>query len=66
MFLKPKPGLVVRDPVTKFPLPAEGREVQPTSYWMRRVAAGDVELVEAPVESTLEDSYRSDSDEVKP
>lgn len=65
MFVKPAPGLLVRDPVTKFPLPAEGREVQPTSYWMRRIASGDVELTEAPEESALEDSYHHDSDEVK-
>lgn len=66
MFVKPAAGLLVRDPQTKFPLPAEGREVQPTSYWLRRVASGDVELVEAPEESAIEDSYRSDSDEVNP
>ena len=51
MFVKPAPGLLVRDPDTKFPLPAEGREVQPTSYWTRRVACGDVELAEAPAEN---------------
>lgn len=51
MYVKPAPGLIVRDPVTKFPLPAAGREVQPTSYWLRRVAAGDVELTEAPTEN---------------
>lgn len=68
VFLKPAPGRTVRDPVTKFPLPAEGREVQPSSYWLRRVASGDAMLAEAPApeESTLEDSYRSDSDEVIP
>jgi len=56
MFVKPAPGLQVRDPVTKFPLPPEGREVQPTSYWLRRVASGDVELTEpaAPVSQSEE------------
>lgn len=75
MFLKPKPGLVVRDPVTKFPLPAEGRDVQMTSYWQRRLDSGDVEVppppaapapTQEPEDPTLEDSYHSDSDEVKP
>lgn len=68
MFVKPAPRLLVRDPQTKFPLPAEGREVQSTSYWLRRVASGDVELTEAPTpeESASKDSYRPDSDEVNP
>lgn len=43
------PGLVVRDPVTREPLSAEG-EVKPMStYWTRRQADGDV-LV-APTEA---------------
>ena len=46
MRVKPKAGLVVRDPVTKFSLPPEGREVQPSAYWLRRLTAGDVVPVE--------------------
>lgn len=41
-FLIPKPGLVVRDPDTLQALPAEGAEVPLSSYWNRRLAAGDV------------------------
>ncbi|WP_231512060.1 DUF2635 domain-containing protein [Paucibacter sp. KBW04] len=42
------PGLVVRDPITREPLIADG-EVKPMStYWTRRQADGDV-LV-APIE----------------
>lgn len=49
-YLVPKPGFVVRDPVTKTPLPAEGREVAMTTYWLRRLREGDV-LEGAPVKS---------------
>lgn len=47
--MKPKLGLVVRDPHSKQPLPESGREVQPTSYWLRRLADGDVVEVAPPV-----------------
>lgn len=75
MFVKPKLGLRVMDPDTWQPLAPEGREVQRTSWWMRRLASGDVVRVDetpAPAlvrlveEPPLEDSYYSDSDEVKP
>jgi hypothetical protein len=67
MFVKPKPGLTVRDPDTRAALPPEGREVQPTTWWLRRVKSGDVVITEAPIEeSALEDSYHSDSDEATP
>ena len=76
MFVKPAPGLVVRDPVTKFPLPAEGREVQLSSYWQRRLNSGDVVAIPSPAPLTLgsvalfpasdKDPYHYDSDEVKP
>lgn len=41
----------VRDPATKRPLPAEGKEVRESSFWLRRLADGDVVLaqVEEPV-----------------
>ncbi|AGC43258.1 hypothetical protein MYSTI_01927 [Myxococcus stipitatus DSM 14675] len=42
MFVKPKPGALVRDPVTRQPLPVEGREVPENSFWLRRLAVGDV------------------------
>lgn len=41
MIVKPaEPGAVIRDPVTKQRLPAEGAEVPDTSYWIRRTLAG--------------------------
>jgi hypothetical protein len=42
MFVKPAPGLKVRNPVTKRHLPLEGAEVPESTYWVRRLAAGDV------------------------
>ncbi|MDB5822174.1 MAG: hypothetical protein JWR21_878 [Herminiimonas sp.] len=42
MFVKPAPGLVIRDPDLKDLLPAEGREVPASDYWHRRVLDKDV------------------------
>lgn len=42
MYLKPAQGLIVRDPHTRQPLPAEGREVQLNEWWARRLRVGDV------------------------
>jgi hypothetical protein len=48
MFVKPAPGLKVRDPVKKDYLPVSGRNVPDTSiYWTRRVQFGDV-VIETP------------------
>ena len=47
MRVKPAPGLLVRDPISKRPLPPEGAEVPESSYWVRRVASGDVVVVQA-------------------
>lgn len=41
--VKPAPGLVVRDPATRQPLPADGGEVPDTTFWRRRLADGDVQ-----------------------
>lgn len=45
MFVKAKKGLKVRDPKTKRHLPDEGKEVPESSFWLRRLNAGDVVLV---------------------
>jgi hypothetical protein len=46
IFIKPAaPGLKVRKPVNGY-LAAEGEEVNADSYWLRRMADGDV--IEAP------------------
>lgn len=50
MFVKPKPGLKVREPNPPYAhIPEEGKEVPADSYWMRRVRDGDVIQVEPPV-----------------
>lgn len=46
MKVKPKQGLLVRDPHTRQPLPPEGAEVPDTTHWRRRLASGDVVRVE--------------------
>jgi hypothetical protein len=45
MFVKPAPGLKVRDPDSKLHLPESGKEVHESTYWLRRLADGDVILV---------------------
>lgn len=42
MFVKPAAGRQVPDPERGDALPPEGREVEPTQYWQRRVNDGDV------------------------
>lgn len=42
MFVKPTAGRHVPDPARGDTLPPEGREVEPTQYWHRRVNDGDV------------------------
>ncbi|MBI3452937.1 MAG: DUF2635 domain-containing protein [Rhodospirillales bacterium] len=43
MHIKPSPGVVVRDPYTRRPLPPEGAEVPDhDSFYLRRLTDGDV------------------------
>lgn len=42
-FYRPKPGLVIRDPADGQPLPAQGKAIGWSSYWQRRLDAGDIE-----------------------
>lgn len=48
IFLIPNPGLEVLDPVSRRPLPADGEEVEKTTYWLRRLRDGDVTEGKAP------------------
>lgn len=41
MYVKPAADRVVPDPDRGDNLPAEGREVPETQYWLRRLADGD-------------------------
>ena len=56
MFVKPKPGMLVRDPVTRQPLPAEGADVPEDSYYMRRLVDGDIERVPNAVRDAAEEA----------
>lgn len=48
-WLKPAmPGLIVRDPKTAKPLPAEGALTALTDYWRRRLRDHDVIIVTTP------------------
>lgn len=60
MFVKPTPGRLVRDPVTKIHLPETGAEV-PTGdlYWQRRIAHGDVVEVSSAVASATQQARRA-------
>jgi hypothetical protein len=52
MSVKPAPGLSVRDPVLRDLLPAKGRRVERSEYWLRRLADGDVvDLDATPAEA---------------
>lgn len=43
MRVKPvDPTMIIRDPHTKRPLPAEGGDVPETNFWTRRVLSGEV------------------------
>lgn len=47
MKVKPAiPGAVIRDPQTRQPLPAEGGDVPESSFWIRRLIAGEVVRVD--------------------
>jgi hypothetical protein len=49
MFVKPAPGLKVRDPVSKLHIPETGMEVPEESYWFRRLRSGDVVPASPPL-----------------
>ncbi|MCK9432735.1 MAG: DUF2635 domain-containing protein [Candidatus Omnitrophica bacterium] len=46
-FLKPKEGLLIRDPTTKIILSPEGSLMEMTNFWNRRVLDGTVEIVKS-------------------
>lgn len=44
MFVKPIKGRSVPDPARGDVLPLKGRNVEASSYWFRRKAAGEIEI----------------------
>lgn len=59
MFLKPKEGIIVRDPLTNLPLPSEGKEVNESIYWRRRIQDGDVIVINKKTESSKKQEKKS-------
>lgn len=55
MFIKPMPGVLVRDPVSKELLPPDGRNVEASGFWLRRLAEGAVEVVTTTPHLTADD-----------
>lgn len=49
LHVMPVPGRLVR--LGGLPLPAGGAQVPDTTYWHRRLAEGDVSLVQPPVQT---------------
>lgn len=45
MFVKPIAGRSVPDPARGDLLPADGRNVEESNYWLRRETAGDIRRV---------------------
>jgi hypothetical protein len=49
MKVKPvNPAAVIRDPITKRTLPADGGEVPESNFWIRRLLAGEVVRIDPP------------------
>jgi hypothetical protein len=61
MTVKPVPGMTVRDPETRAELPAGGASVPRTSFWLRRLVAGDVAPCDAPQPAPVSDLAKSDA-----
>lgn len=54
IYIKPAAELVVLDPLTAKPLPAEGGWVADTTYWHRRLADGDALPAQAPADDLIQ------------
>lgn len=54
MFVRPAPGLKVRDPVSYLHIPEGGKEVPESSYWVRRLRSGDVVQISDSVVGMVE------------
>ncbi|MFT4271282.1 MAG: DUF2635 domain-containing protein [Pantoea sp.] len=58
MKLKPLNGRSVPDPARGDLLPAEGRSVEMSSYWLRRINGGDVTEVKAETRVSAKDTNK--------
>jgi len=63
MFVKPAPGVKVRDPHSRLHIPETGLEVPDTDiYWARRLADGDVVEVKPAAAVTPASQKAKESD----
>lgn len=58
MFVKPLKGRSVHDPARGDLLPVEGRNVEESSYWLRREADGDIRRVNKVKQKKVETNDR--------
>ncbi|MFV4756522.1 DUF2635 domain-containing protein [Citrobacter freundii] len=58
MFVKPQKGRSVHDPARGDLLPVEGRNVEESSYWLRREAVGDIRRVNKVKQKKVETNDR--------
>ncbi|MCU4119301.1 DUF2635 domain-containing protein [Variovorax sp. N23] len=62
MYVKAAPGLMIRDPIFKDLIPAEGRDVPADSdYWQRRLRDGDVVTADPPAEPVAKPTGKASS-----
>jgi len=59
MYVRPAPGIKIRDPDLLDFLPIEGREVPTTDFWNRRLRDGDVISGAPEVASNVKKTDRS-------
>ena len=63
MRVKPKGGLLVRNPIDRKPIPKEGIEVPRNAYWVRRLNFGEVELIEEVLKEEILQKESSSGEE---
>jgi hypothetical protein len=66
LYVKPAPGLVIRDPDMLDFLPEAGRAVPETDYWHRRVRDGDVIEAQPCAETPADVSVEAPADAMAP
>lgn len=57
--VKPKKGLIVRDPVTREPLKANGETKPRNAYWLRRKLEGSVTIIDLKKSDELKKETQS-------
>jgi hypothetical protein len=57
--IKPAPGKVIVHPITRTRVPADGETVAESTYWLRRIADGDVIVDVAPAPSAQKAASQS-------